>query len=279
MDVARSEHPAVVLDGELVVVGGFVVPAPGRTAVTESVEAYDPASDTWRTLAELPDPRHHAMATVVDGRLFVLGGFSSAGFEPTDTVWELTDVGWEQRTPIPSPVAAGAAVSVDGSIYVVGGVPAGGLLRYELEGDRWVTLASPEVTREHLAAVVLDGEIWAIAGRWRGEIFSSTEIYDPESDTWRPGPSLMQPRSGFGATTFGDTIAVAGGEIFGPDESLDSLELLDDGSWSLGEALPFGIHGNPLVFVPDRLYLPGGSTRAGGVDNPGTIFSLPVGEP
>lgn len=279
MEIARSEHPAVVLVGELVVVGGLVESSPGRTGVTASVEAYDPESDSWRALPELPDPRHHAMAAVIDGRVFALGGFPRTGFEPTDTMWELTHAGWEERTPLPSPVAAGAAVTIDGSIYVVGGVPDGGLLWYRPDQDRWESLASPEVEREHLAAVALDGEIWAIAGRWRGQIFSSTEVYDPRSDTWRPGPSLVEARSGFGATTYADTVVVAGGEVFGPDESLESVEWLSDGSWRLGEALPFGLHGSPLVFLGDRLYLPGGSTRGGGVENPGTLFSLPVPGP
>lgn len=279
MDVARSEHPAVVLDGQVVVLGGFVEPAPGRVGVTAAVEAYDPGADTWRRLPDLPSPRHHLMAAAVDGRVYAVGGFSESGFEPVSDVWELGEGGWEERSPLPRPVGAGAAVALDGAIYVVGGVPDPGLLRYDPGRDRWETLPAPDVAREHLAAISIDGEVWAIAGRWGGVIHPSTEIYDPESGTWREGPALNEARSGFGAVAFGDTIVAAGGEVFGPDRSLSSVEYLSDGDWVLGEPIPLGLHGNPLVAIDGRLYLPGGSTRANGIDNAGALFSYPVPGP
>lgn len=274
METPRSEHPGVTLHGDVVVIGGLVETAPGRTGVTATVEAYDPGADAWRSLPDLPQPRHHVMASVVDERLFVIGGFSESGFDPVDTVWELVDAGWEVRAPLPTPVGAGAAVTLDGLIYVIGGTPpASGMLRYHSEDDRWEELTAPRLEREHVAAATLDGEIWAIAGRWQGDFFVSTEIYDPVTDLWREGPALVHARSGFGAATVDDIIVVAGGEVFGPDAALSSVEYLQDGRWVEGEPLPIGLHGNPLVALDGRLYLPGGSTRAGGVDNPGKLFS------
>jgi hypothetical protein len=49
-----------------------------------------------------------------------------------------------------------------------------------------------------VAAVALDGEIWAIAGRWEGEIFDTTETYNPDAQVWRAGPSLLEARLGSG---------------------------------------------------------------------------------
>jgi hypothetical protein len=277
MEVARSEHPAVVLDEEIVVMGGLVEAAPGRVSATAGVEAYDPGSDIWRLLPEMPLPRHHLMAAVVGERLFAMGGFSESGFDAVSTVWELVGGVWEERAPLPTPVAAGAAVVLEGSIYIVGGTPSGGLFRYTPDLDAWQRLIGPAVEREHVAAVVHNGEIWVLAGRWQGEIFASTEIYDPRGDTWRHGPSLGEARSGFGATVLDDMIFVAGGEVFHPDQALDSVEILESGEWRAGESLPIGLHGNPLVAAGGALYLPGGSIRANGVDNQGSMRSLPGG--
>jgi N-acetylneuraminic acid mutarotase len=275
MSVPRSEHPAVVVEGEIVVAGGLVTAGLGRTSVTASVEAYDPESDSWRSLPDLPAPRHHLMAASVEGRLFVIGGFAGSGFAPVDEVEELVEGFWEARARMPRPVGAGAAVVLDGLVYVVGGAPDGGLFRYDPDIDRWAELTAPQEFREHVAAVVLDGEIWALGGRRPGSIFSSSEIYDPVTDTWRPGPSMSQARSGFGATVHEGSIYVAGGEVFSPDRALDSVEHLDPGGeWTRDEPLPFGLHGNPLVSHGSSLYLPGGSRRAGGVDNPGTMLRL-----
>lgn len=278
MSVARSEHPGVVVNGEIVVSGGFIVIGVGRVGVTETVEAYSPDTDTWRDLPDLPEPRHHGMVAVVADRLFVFGGYSAAN-DATDTVWELVDGEWAARAPLPVPVAAGAAVVLDDSIFVAGGTPDAGFYRYDPATDAWAELTAPTAQREHVAAVALDGEVWAIAGRWQGEIFDTTEIYDPTLEAWRSGPTLNEARSGFGAVVIEGAIVVAGGEVFSPDEALVSVEMLDPGTdeWSFIEPLPHGLHGNPLVAVGSDLYLPGGSTRASDVINDGRTFRLTLG--
>ncbi len=275
MTVARSEHPGVVLNGEVVVAGGFIEVGIGRSGVTNTVEAYDPGTNSWRDLPPLPEPVNHGMAAVVSDRLFEMGGYSVTG-DPIDSAWELVDGAWNDLAALPTPVAAGAAVALGDSIYVVGGAPGGGLLRYDFTQKSWHQLLGPQQKREHLAAVSLDGEIWAIAGRWQGEMFNTIEIYDAEAGTWRPGPSLGEARSGFGAAVVDGTIVVAGGEVFEPNQALSSVERLDVASarWSHADPLPYGLHGNPLVAIGSDLYLPGGSTQAAGVENDGRCYRL-----
>ena len=227
MNLARSEHPAVLLGDEVVVAGGFIEVGVGRTGVTPTVEAYSPDSDTWRDLPDLPEARHHGMAAVVGGRLFFIGGYTPSG-NPSAAVWELVDEAWRDVAPLPAPVAAGAAVTMGQSIFLVGGVPDGNLYRYDVEGDAWTTLPPSGTKREHVAAVVLEGEIWAIAGRW-DEVFDTTEVFDPETQAWRAGPSLGEARSGFGAAVVDGAIVVAGGEVFSPDQALTSVEILGAG--------------------------------------------------
>ncbi len=279
MGVARSEHPAVILDDQIVVLGGLIETAPGRFGVTASVESYDPRRDSWASLADLPQARHHNMAAVLEGRLFAIGGFSESGFTATDRMWELVDGVWVDRAPLAQAVGAGAAVTVGGRLFVVGGTPGGGLQAYDPSNDSWEILPAPVEFREHLAAVVFEGEIWAIGGRRPGLIHDSVEIFDVESGTWRPGPALLNRRSGFGAAVIDGLIFVAGGEVFDPDEALESTERFDPlvGEWEEFDPLPVGLHGNPLVARHGSLYLPGGSMRAAGVENAGELFAIEVG--
>jgi N-acetylneuraminic acid mutarotase len=276
MRVARSEHPAVVLEGKIAVLGGLVETGVGQTGVSASVEAYDPATDTWSDLPDLPAARHHAMAAVVDDRLFFIGGYDETGFNPTADVWELSGDTWVVRASLPEPVGAGAAVVLDDLIYVVGGVPASGLLAYDPTADAWTGLEAPSERREHLAAVAVDGEIWAIGGRWEVFAVRTVEIYDPATDSWREGPQMIQARSGFGATVIEGAVMVAGGEVFEPVQALDTVETIPPGelSWLRSVDLPMGLHGNPLVALDDRVYLPGGSIEAAAVDNPGQLFFI-----
>ncbi len=261
-----------MLDGEMIVSGGFIESGFGGDSVTASVAAYDPASDSWRELPEMPSQRHHGMAATVGDRLFMIGGYSLSGFNPTSTMWELVDNVWVDRAPIPVLVGAGAAVGLDGFIYLVGGTPHGSFYRYDPVADTWEHLAEPSSQREHLAAVALEGEIWALAGRWEGEIFGSTEIFDPSTGEWRAGPPMSEARSGFGAVVVDDAIYAVGGEVFDPNIALDSMERMSSGEWTLVDPFPYGIHGNPLVEIDGSLYLPGGSTQAAGVENDGRTF-------
>jgi N-acetylneuraminic acid mutarotase len=166
-------------------------------------------------------------------------------------------------------------VALDGLVYVAGGAPEGGLWIYEPVSDSWKALTPPVSQREHVAAVAYEGEVWLMGGRWQGEMFATTEVYEPQSDTWRAGPTLHEARSGFGAAVHNGSIVVAGGEVFDPDAALSSVEVLTQEEWAPGPELPQGIHGNPLAVIGETLYLPGGSTRAGAVDNPGMLWALP----
>jgi Kelch motif len=275
MSVARSEHPAVVLGDEIVVAGGLIEVGVGRTGVTPTVEAYSPENDTWRTLPDLPEARHHGMAAAVGDQVFFMGGSTAVG-DPSAGVWELVGGAWVDRAALPAPVTAGAAVTIGEGIYLVGGFPGGAIHHYDVPSNTWTTLPPPATQREHVAAVALDDEIWALAGRWEGEIFDTTEVYDLETRTWRAGPSLGEPRSGFGAVVVDGAIVAAGGEVFSPDEALASVERLEPagGEWTRIEPLPHGLHGNPLVTIDTAIYLPGGSIRAAAVDNGGLTYRL-----
>ena len=52
---------------------------PGGFGGLTSFEAYDPAEDSWRELAPMPEPAHHMMVTGHSGKVFVFGG--RAGLE------------------------------------------------------------------------------------------------------------------------------------------------------------------------------------------------------
>jgi hypothetical protein len=218
------------------------------------------------------------MAAVADDRLFFIGGYDSAG-NASSAVWELVDEAWRNSQPLPVPVGAAAAVATEDAIYLVGGVPDGLFHRYHVAAEQWSTLPPPAVQREHVAAAIVEGEVWAFAGRWMGEIFDTTEIYDPEAESWREGPTLTESRSGFGAAVVGKVVIVAGGEVFDPDQALTSVERLnaEPEGWFPIESLPHGLHGNPLLAIGGDVYLPGGSTRPAGVANDGEIYRLTVG--
>ena len=272
MPTARSEMRVAVVDGIFYVPGGFG----GLT----SFEAYDPAGDSWATLAPMPEPAHHMMATGHGGKVFVFGGARSMAWQAVATVlvYDPATEEWAAAGPMPERRMGGEAVSLGDFIYLVGGT--GGttaMLRYEPDSRAWNILPGPVQPREHVAAVAYEGEIWVIGGRWGGTgALATVEVFDPASGTWREGPVLNEARSGFGAAVVGDRIFVAGGEILGqrPWTALASAEVYEPetGAWRFLSELPAGIHGMPVVGFDGAVYVLGGSDRAGGIDNRGRVL-------
>jgi N-acetylneuraminic acid mutarotase len=83
MPTGRSGTGCGVIDGELIVVGGEGNPD-ASTGVFPQVEAYDPVADSWRTLEQMPTPRHGMGAAAWDGSLYVPGGAPVQNFSATD---------------------------------------------------------------------------------------------------------------------------------------------------------------------------------------------------
>ena len=284
MPTARSEMPAVELNGLIYVPGGFG-PLPNGLAngygAVNSFDVYSPAADQWRSLAPMPEARHHLMLTVFQGRIYAFGGFTDTWITHSNVwVYDPALDHWELRKPMPAPRTAGAAVSLGNSIYVVGGTTsqAGAVLptwRYDPASDTWVDVAPLQQAREHNAAVVLNGRIYALGGRWT-TTYSSVEIYDPASNRWTWGPPMQYERAGFGAAVMDGRIYVGGGELIDTLRTIKSVEEFDpaSGAWSQLPDMPAGLHGVDLIGVGGSLYIIGGSARSADVINWGRVFAF-----
>jgi N-acetylneuraminic acid mutarotase len=248
-------------DGRIWVAGGFE----GATIV-RTVRIYDPATRAWSEGPALPAPRHHMSLVSFDGDLYGIGGMDSLQFAPLATAWRLRDGAWEDIAPLPIERGASAAVRIDETIVVVGGNQGRGELAidtliYEPAIDEWRMAARIPTQREHLAAVAVDGEVWALAGRMNSLATntSSVEIYDPIADAWRDGPAMPNARGGFGAAVLDGAVYAVGGEQ--PDRALDTVDRYDIASmtWSSAPPVPTPRHGHGVVALGDRIWVVGGA--------------------
>jgi len=284
MPSARSEMPAIELNGLFYVVGGFG-PVPGGSAngkdAVDTFEAYDPKADRWTTLAPTPEARDHSLMTTYQGRIYVFGGYAAGDWVVCPNAWmyDPTADQWTVLKPMPAPRTSGGAVTIGDYIYLVGGITskAHDILptwRYNPANDSWQNVAPLQQPREHVNAVALDGRIYAIGGRWI-QTLNSVEIYDPVKDQWTAGVSMQNIRAGFGATVLNGKIYVAGGELIETLKTVRTVEQFDPAtqSWSSLPDLPVGLHGVPLVGFDNALYVIGGSSRSADMINWGRVYS------
>ena len=265
MPTARSEMSAGVIDGRIYVPGGW------GNGYDQSIalEMYDPATDSWTQLADLPFHVNHHATAVYNNALYVFG--------PDDIAlrYDPAADSWAELAPMPENRWAGAAATLGDYIYFLGGSGSSSdLLRYDPAGDSWTRLAPLLQAREHTQAVALDGNLYALGGRW-DRALNSVERYDPATDTWTRVPSMNQPRSGFGAAVWDGKIVVAGGELLAPLAIIDTIEIFDPAQnrWEMADVtMPVPLHGLPIAIIKADLYLLGGSGLAGDVSNRGRIY-------
>ncbi|MED2941884.1 DUF1668 domain-containing protein [Bacillus swezeyi] len=117
-----------------------------------SASAEENSGKNWVSKADLPEARSAAATAVVDGKIYVIGGFGSKSVATNTTfVYDPKTNEWTQKADIPTQRAGAAVAVVDEKIYVIGGTTTNGA---------------------------------------RKDNSQKVEIYDPKKDTWETGPDV-----------------------------------------------------------------------------------------
>jgi N-acetylneuraminic acid mutarotase len=119
----REHLAATALRGRVYAVGGRLA---GYDTNLATVQAYDPGTDRWSSLPDLPDPRGGTGAAAIAGRIVSVGGESPGG--TNRTVWALAPGGrWVQLPDLPTPRHGLGVVGLRGRVWAVAGGPQPGL--------------------------------------------------------------------------------------------------------------------------------------------------------
>jgi N-acetylneuraminic acid mutarotase len=286
--IDRFEGNGLAAFGRLWVLGGF---GKYTTQASPRSDAYDPATDTWTRIADLPFNATHSPAVPVGTDIWLIGGF--IGNHPglsTKEVWvyDTTTDTWSRGPDLPQPRGAGGAALVGGMLHYFGGVNRRThSTDYGSEPDHWaLDLADPAAgwqpradvpkPRNHLSGATLGGAIYAIGGQIGGEDDGNqdeVDRYDPETDTWTRVADMPTARGHISASTFvlGGRIVVGGGTNNGNRPSTDMAAYdprADD--WGVLPPLPAGRKTPVMGAIGGRLV---SSTGYGGVGTDTTWVS------
>ena len=267
---ANSEFAVAELDGKLYILGGY----PASRVTVRTVQVYDIATDRWEFGPPLPQPINHGMAVAMGGKVYLIGGQTTAsGQSYVNTVYELDprEGVWRSKAPMPTARSAGVALVFEGKIYVAGGRPPRGhdFAVYDPATDRWQVLPDLPTARNHMAGAVIGGRLHIVGGRigagFQSEQSAAHEVYDPYARTWRTAAPMLRARSGINGVVARGCFHVWGGEsaagMFADHDYYDPrvdrwFKLLD---------MPLPVHGvTGAAYVNGLIWVPGGGSAVGG---------------
>lgn len=268
--VARFFHLSESLaDGSVLVAGGCT--DPDCTTTTAAAHRYDPASQTFQPVGGLSEPRAGLNAVRLrDGSILAAGGCTSARcsnrverFDPGTRVWS-------RVSDLPTPRGRAVAVLLeDGRVLVAGGcttITCAGVVPvaevYDPTTDRWTAAQAMSTPRGgHWGALLVGGRVVVGGGCPEGAcntFLATTELFDPTTLRWTPGPRHRVPRVGARAVRLPDgTVMVSQGcqSRTGCDLTNEVLDLRATTFSAVEPALTIRAFHETVVHGPGRLVI------------------------
>ena len=209
------------LDNMIYVVGGATADIFCKDTVLDTVQAYNPATDSWSEKPPLPTARFQVGLGVdsVNHLLYAVGGATAApDFIALDTVevYDPATDSWTIKQHLNTPRGAPAVAAVNGKIYAIGGQKEehgaiDTVEEFDPAANAWTTKPSKMPhPRLQSAAAIVDDKIYVMGGEADG-IISTVDVYDPALDTWTTVASLPTARKLLGAAVVDNTIYAVGG--------------------------------------------------------------------
>ncbi len=197
MPIKRTFLCSCAVDGKIYVFGGATAGIPEATWNLPEMNVYDPTTDTWTRKADMPTARSMAAATVVNGKIYVIGGVignvAGAGVSIVEEYDPVTDI-WTRKTNMSTSRKALSASAVAGKIYASGGgtgysEPFSTLEEYDPATDTWTRKNNMPIARYCHSTSAVDGKIYVFGGAVQFPPHTSTSVVE-EYDT---GLTASQP--------------------------------------------------------------------------------------
>lgn len=270
--LAVTEAQSAVVAAKVYVFGGYYTTSPNWLATTRA-ESYDPMSNTWSAIADVPSALSGAGCAADNRYVYLAGGYVSnysTGQQTfaTTNVWRYDTIAndWSAMTPLPQARGNGAMVLVGRTLHFFGGADINRVdrnehwtLNLDNPGATWQLSTPLPSLRNRMGATVLNGKIFVIGGQV-GESdanpVSTCLVFDSATSQWSSIANLPAPRSHIAADTFvmnGKVVIVAGVSTNGTYVANVTAYDPATNTWQELQPLPQPRHSSIAAFVNGHL--------------------------
>jgi N-acetylneuraminic acid mutarotase len=253
----RGRMGAAVAGGKVYVFGGTA--STGQNYL-QLVEVYDPGTDSWSRLADMPTGRAFGgNGALVAGEIWLVGDSGASGVCTTAAeAYGVAGDSWTPGADLPGGRCGLVVGSVAGQVIAAGGGT--DAVSLYTPGGAWTPGPPLPDRRDYAASATLGDRFYVIGGSDGIGIDTATVFaFDAGTMQWETLERLPSPRSNFAAAAWGDRIYVAGGLSGG--QAVADVDVYDPATdtWTSGVPLSTPRSSLNLVAVDGVLYAIGGN--------------------
>jgi N-acetylneuraminic acid mutarotase len=181
----------------------------------------------WVRKADLPTGRSFLTTTVLDGKIYAMGGIRGkpegyAGSARVE-VYDPASNSWTKKADMLAGRGGLASVVVDGKIYAIGGAPDTTLPPvatvevYDPAANTWIRTADMPEARDGVTAGQVNGKIFVIGGAGYNPVtferiaLPTVEEFDPALGIWRKKTDMPTPRYALSSCVIDGKVYALGG--------------------------------------------------------------------
>ncbi|MEI8135597.1 MAG: kelch repeat-containing protein [bacterium] len=268
MDGVRSGLTSSAVNDIIYVIGGTDYNSDVNKDILDTVEIFNPATNTWRAGPSMPTARLNLTSCVVNDKIYVIGGNNFNGYLTTLEIFNPATNSWTVGPSMSVPRDFLSAVVINGKIYVIGGRNSSGSLGtveiFDPTTNSWSVGPSMPTARAAFTASVVNGKIYTIGGYDGHNTLGTVEIFDPVTNSWSAGPWMPTARNVLTSSVVNNKIYAIGGLDTTHLVTLNTLEIFDPltNAWSVGPKMPTPRYALTSTVVKVKIYTIGGWNKS-----------------
>ncbi|MEM8486215.1 MAG: malectin domain-containing carbohydrate-binding protein [Bacteroidota bacterium] len=234
----------------------------------------------WTSLQDALEPRVEGHSAVIDGKIYVFGGFQTQDIVPTDKneVYNIDTNAWSTFAPLPIPNTHVGSAEADGKVWIAGGYALIGFIQtvdivwiYDPVANTFTNGPSLPAPRAGGALVRLGRKLHYISGlENRNDSVGDHFVLDLDEpggpQTWTTAAPMPDPRNHFSGIALGGKIYAIGGQFNHDIDPVDTNLVHEydpeTDAWTRKADLPYiRSHFEPgTIAVDGKIVIVGGRT-------------------
>lgn len=215
-------HANVVSDGATLYVLGALATT-SFTAIGDVFSLAPATESSWTTRMAMPAGRERgaAIAGLIDGKIYVAGGFRGGQASALVDVYDPVADSWTPLAALPAPRDHGCGAALGGELIVAGGrtgqvtSPQPDVWSYTPATNMWTARAPMPTGRGGAGCGAIGGTLYVAGGEGNGAVasgvFPNVEGFTASTNTWAQLAPMPNPKHGVGGAVWAGALYLCGG--------------------------------------------------------------------